>query len=198
MALLSSVHQSLPLLLFPPHPGPHSASPASQPSRRLGVSASCQARIPRLGVLPLSSVIPGTPHILFPLSLWTPHHVGPRLLEVFVCLWWAVCSPTPSSQLARLLGGWAHEGTVAFPHGVGHPVLVCCLCLRTLLLTPSNNLVLQPRNSSDRALPLDRNCLWGKGRHLGQYGAWASQPSGPLGLCPHLESPTLPALDPLF
>lgn len=54
-----------------------------------------------------------------------------------------------------------------------------CLCAvrasgRALLLTPSSNLVLQPGNSSDRALLLDRNCLWGKGRHEGQYGAWAS------------------------
>jgi hypothetical protein len=53
-----------------------------------------------------------------------------------------------------------HKGTAAFSRGVSHPVLVCCLCLRTLLLTPSNNLVLQLGDSSDRALLLDRDCFW--------------------------------------
>lgn len=75
--------------------------------------------------------------------------------------------PHPQQSAGQAAWGWAQKGTIAFPHGVRHPVLVCYLCLRTLLLTPSNNLVLQPGNSSDRALLLDRDCLWGKGRHEG-------------------------------
>lgn len=98
----------------------------------------------------------------------------------------------PSSQLAGLLRDGSIRAQSPFPVESG----TVCLCAvrasgRTLLLTPSSNLVLRPGHSSDRALLLDRDCLWGKGRHEGQYGAWASQRSGPLSMFgkPHPSSP---------
>lgn len=111
-----------------------------------------------------------------------------------MCLWQAVWSPTPSSQLAKLLGDGPLRAQLPFPMESGTLCVCAVLCLRTLL-TPSDNLVLQPGNSSDRALLPDRDCLGGR---AGMKDTMEPGPPSSLGLYPCLESPTLPALDPLF
>ncbi|EDM12048.1 rCG47744, isoform CRA_a [Rattus norvegicus] len=77
---LSSVHQSCPCCSSHLNQDP---SPPPQPALQEAwtVSSSCQARIPRLGVLPHSSVILGTPHILLLGSLWTPTMWDPDCLR---------------------------------------------------------------------------------------------------------------------
>lgn len=100
---LSSVHQSLPLLLLPPHPGPHSASPASLTGGK-SVLASCQARIPGLGVLPQSSVIPGTPHTLFLLSLRISTMWDPDCLRSLCACGGQFAPPPPAVSWPGCLG----------------------------------------------------------------------------------------------
>lgn len=122
---LSSVHQSVcPCCSFHLIQGP---TLPPQPASQKGLEYPNHVKLGFRGWLSVSHIRSHPRHPTHPLpgEPLGPHHVGPRLLEVFVCLWWAACSP--------------HLPAVSWPGSLGmgpsghsclSPVLVCSVCLR--------------------------------------------------------------------